>query len=38
MVNAIYPVFKLMLLKEQGYDLKDYLILGQGTYNYFCLT
>ncbi|MPW25409.1 hypothetical protein GC105_06370 [Alkalibaculum sp. M08DMB] len=38
MVNGIYPAFKLMLLKEKGYDLNDYLIAGQGTYNMFRLT
>ncbi|MDF2539656.1 MAG: hypothetical protein K0S76_2677 [Herbinix sp.] len=38
MVNAIYPVYKLMYLKEQGYDLANYHILGQGTYHYYKLT
>jgi len=38
MVNAIYPYFKLRLLAEQGYDLKNYRILGQGTYNTYRLT
>ena len=38
MVNGIYPVFKLKLLKEKGYCLDDYLIGGQGTYNMFRLT
>jgi gluconokinase len=38
MVNAIYPAFKLMLLKEQGYDLSQYFIMGQGSYNYYKLT
>jgi len=37
-VNASYPAFKLMLLKEQGYDLSQYFIMGQGTYNYYQLT
>ena len=31
MVNAIYPFFKLMMLREQGYDLSKYIIMGQGT-------
>lgn len=38
MVNAIYPAFKLKLLKEMGYCIDDYLISGQGTYNMFRLT
>lgn len=38
MVNAIYPFFKLLLLKKQGYDLKDYYIMGQGTYNNYRMT
>ncbi len=38
MVNAIYPFFKLLLLRKQGYDLKDYKIMGQGTYNTYRLT
>lgn len=38
MVSAIYPVFKLKLLAEQGYGLKNYVALGQGTYNFFRLT
>ena len=38
MVNAIYPFFKLMMLREQGYDLSKYIIMGQGTYNNFRLT
>lgn len=33
MVNAIYPYFKLLFLKSQGYKLEDYYIMGQGTYN-----
>ena len=37
MVNAIYPAFKLKLLKQR-YDLADYLIVGQGTYNMYHLT
>ncbi len=38
MVNAIYPFFKLQYLQSQGFDLKDYYIMGQGTYNTFRLT
>lgn len=38
MVNAIYPAFKLMYLKEQGYKLEDYFIFGQGSYNTYRLT
>ncbi|MGI6069393.1 MAG: gluconokinase [Blautia sp.] len=38
MVNATYPFFKLLLLKEQGYRLEDYYIVGQGTYNTYQLT
>lgn len=38
MVNAIYPFFKLLHLKQQGYDLKDYYIMGQGTYNNYRMT
>lgn len=38
MVNAIYPFFKLLLLKEQGYHLDEYNIMGQGTYNTYRMT
>ena len=38
MVNAIYPVFKLMDLQNQGLKLCDYYFMGQGTYNYHRLT
>lgn len=38
MVNATYPLFKLLYLKEQGYHLEDYYIMGQGTYNNYRLT
>ena len=38
MVNAIYPAFKLEMLKSQGYNLREYLIMGQGTYNTWRLT
>ena len=38
MVNAIYPYFKLLYMREQGFCLKDYYILGQGSYITFRLT
>ncbi len=38
MVSAIYPAFKLKLMAGQGYDLKNYIAMGQGTYNFFRLT
>lgn len=38
MVNAVYPFFKLLCLKEKGYRLSDYYILGQGTYNNYRMT
>ena len=38
MVNATYPFSRLLFLREQGYDLKDYYIMGQGTYNTYRLT
>lgn len=38
MVNATYPAFKLLYLREQGWKLEDYYILGQGTYNGWKLT
>ena len=38
MVNAIYPFFKLMFLREKGYDLSQYYIVGQGTYNNYRMT
>lgn len=38
MVNAIYPVFKIKLLKQMGYKLEDYRFVGQGTYNTYRLT
>lgn len=38
MVNAIYPFFKLMWLKELGFDLSRYRIAGQGVYNTFRMT
>ncbi|MDD2959251.1 MAG: FGGY-family carbohydrate kinase [Lachnospiraceae bacterium] len=38
MVNATYPFFKLLMLKQQGYRLEDYYIMGQGSYNTYRLT
>lgn len=38
MVNAIYPFFKLLWLKETGFDLRKYRIAGQGVYNTFQMT
>ena len=38
MVNAIYPFFKLLLLKKKGYDLSRHYIFGQGTYNNYRMT
>lgn len=38
MVNAIYPFFKLLMLKKMGFNLKQYLVGGQGVYNTFRLT
>ena len=38
MVNAIYPLFKLLMLKRQGYQLDNYYIMGQGSYNTYRLT
>lgn len=38
MVNATYPAFKLLFLKEQGMDFKNTYVLGQGSYNFFRLT
>ena len=38
MVNAIYPVFKIKLLKQMGYALEKYRFVGQGTYNTYRLT
>lgn len=38
MVNATYPMFKLMLLRKQGYNLEDYLVADQGCYTNFRLT
>ena len=38
MVNAIYPAYKTLMLKEMGYDLGSYYIMGQGSYNTYRLT
>ncbi|MDD4842871.1 MAG: FGGY family carbohydrate kinase [Anaerotignum sp.] len=38
MVNAIYPVFKIKLLRQLGYKLENYRFVGQGTYNTYRLT
>lgn len=38
MVSAIYPSFKLLMMKERGMDLTDKYIMGQGTYNTYKLT
>ncbi len=38
MVNAIYPFFKLLLMKQQGIDISKYYILGQGSYNNYRMT
>ncbi len=37
MVNATYPSFKLMQLKNLGYRLSDCMIFGQGSYNTYRL-
>lgn len=38
MVNAIYPAFKLMLLKEQGVPLEGALVLDQNSLNFARMT
>ena len=38
MVNAVYPFFKLLKMKKDGYDLGRYRIAGQGTYNNYRMT
>ncbi|MCD8249355.1 MAG: hypothetical protein LUC60_05835 [Lachnospiraceae bacterium] len=38
MVNAIYPAFKLMYFRRQGYHLGDYLVTEEGSYNCYRLT
>ena len=38
MVNTIYPFFKLKFLRQNGWTLGKYRIMGQGTYNTWRLT
>ncbi|MFU0832177.1 MAG: Gluconokinase [Oscillospiraceae bacterium] len=38
MVNAIYPLFKLEMLRRQGWKLENYLIVSQGTYHTYRMT
>lgn len=38
MVNAIYPLFKLELLRRQGWKVEEYLPVSQGTYNTYRMT
>ena len=38
MVNAIYPFFKLKLLRQNGRKLENYKIVDQGVYNMYRLT
>ena len=38
MVSTIYPLFKLIYLKENGYNISDYKIMSQGVYNLYNLT
>lgn len=38
MVHAIYPAFKLMMLKEQGFSLSGKRLCSQSSYNVFQLT
>ena len=38
MVHATFPSFRLAFLREGGLDLKDKLIAGQGSYNFYQLT
>ncbi|NDK30582.1 gluconokinase [Nesterenkonia haasae] len=38
MVNAIYPAFKLMLLKSQGISIAGGLVLDQNSYNFARMT
>lgn len=38
MVNTTYPVFRMKKMQQDGYNLKDYLFCGQGTYNMYRLT
>jgi len=38
MVHAIYPAFKLLYIRNQGFDIENCYICGQGSYNFFHLT
>ena len=38
MVNATYPLFKILYLKEQGTPLEGTCIADQGSYNNYRLT
>ena len=38
MVNSIYPAFKVRLFREQGYNLENLYLMGQGSYLTYCLT
>ena len=38
MVNATYPPFKLMLLRQEGWKLEDYIVADQGSYTMWRLT
>ena len=38
MVHAIYPIFKLLALKEKGMDLSGKMFCSQSSYNVFRLT
>ncbi|GAB3844972.1 gluconokinase [Nesterenkonia populi] len=38
MVNAIYPAFKLMLLRENGVDISGGTVLDQNSYNFARMT
>lgn len=38
MVNAVYPLFKLELLRRNGWKLKDSFFVSQGTYNTYRMT
>lgn len=38
MVNAVYPAFKIELLKSRGIDLSDKYIMSQGSYQNYRMT
>lgn len=38
MVNAIYPAFKIIDMKNKGLNISDCIFMGQGTYNFYRLT